>query len=170
MRRLLLISVLALSTLVAPATSTEETLPQSRPLVLTARLENEAITPATARFITRAIQQAEREQAACLILVLDTPGGLVESTREVVKAILHSRVPIVVYVAPAGARAASAGVFITMAAHVAAMAPGTNIGAAHPVQIGGLPGSPPQQPEEKQPPEKKEDDKTPPRSTTPMEE
>jgi membrane-bound serine protease (ClpP class) len=105
-----------------------------------------------------------------LILVLDTPGGLVESTREVVKAIIHSRAPVVVYVAPAGARAASACVFITMAGHAAAMAPGTNIGAAHPVQIGGLPGSPPQQPEVEQPAEKKDDDKAPPRRAAPIEE
>ena len=99
MRRLLfLVSVLALSTLVAPAADTEEALPQNRPLVLAVRLDNEAITPATARFITRAFQQAQQQQAVCLILVLDTPGGLVESTREVVKAILHSKVPIVVYV------------------------------------------------------------------------
>jgi membrane-bound serine protease (ClpP class) len=114
-----------------------------RPLVLQIRLENAAISPVTARFIDRAIRQAEREGAACLVVVLDTPGGLVDSTREVVKSILGSGVPVVVYVAPSGARAASAGVFIVQAGHVAAMAPGTNIGAAHPVQIGGLPGSPP---------------------------
>lgn len=121
----------------------------SRPLVLQIRLENEAISPITARFIERAIQQAERERATCLVIVLDTPGGLVDSTRSVVKSILRSEAPVVVYVAPSGARAASAGVFITLAGHVAAMAPGTNIGAAHPVQIGGLPGSPPPRPEEK---------------------
>jgi membrane-bound serine protease (ClpP class) len=112
------------------------------PLVLQVRLENESISPITARFVQRAIEQAERERAACLVIVLDTPGGLVESTRSIVKRILRSEVPVVVFVAPAGARAASAGMFITLAGHIAAMAPGANIGAAHPVQIGGLPISP----------------------------
>jgi len=114
------------------------------PTVVEIRLDNQAITPVTARFIERAIAQAEHETAECLIIVLDTPGGLVEPTRATVKHILGSDVPVVVYVAPPGARAASAGVFITLASHVAAMAPGTNIGAAHPVQIGGLPTTPPQ--------------------------
>jgi membrane-bound serine protease (ClpP class) len=122
------------------------------PLVLQVRLENESISPITARFLERAIEQAERERAACLVIILDTPGGLVESTRSIVKRILRSEAPVVVFVAPAGARAASAGMFITLAGHVAAMAPGANIGAAHPVQIGGLPISP-------QPDEKKDDSK-----------
>jgi len=113
-----------------------------RPTVLQVRLDNEAISPITARFLERAIQQAEREGAACVVIVLDTPGGLVDSTRSVVKSILRSEVPVVVFVAPSGARAASGGVFVTLASHIAAMAPGTNIGAAHPVQIGGLPISP----------------------------
>lgn len=113
-------------------------------VVVTVRLSGQAITPVTARHIDHAIQYAENTQATCLVILLDTPGGLVDSTREVVKNILRSRIPIIVYVSPAGARAASAGVFITMAAHIAAMAPGTNIGAAHPVQIGGLPGRPPE--------------------------
>lgn len=139
----------------------------ARPIVLNIQLRNEAITPVTARFVTRAIRQAEAQRAAALVIMLDTPGGLVDSTREVVSATLHSRVPIVVYVAPAGARAASAGVFITMAGHVAAMAPGTTIGAAHPVQIGGLPGSAPPQPERQT--DEKKDGGDQPRATTPME-
>lgn len=118
----------------------------ARPSVIEIRLENEAISPITARFISRSIRMAEEEQAECLIVVLDTPGGLVDSTRQVVKEILQSNVPVVVYVAPPGARAASAGVFVVMAAHVAAMAPGTNIGAAHPVELGGLPGPAPRRP------------------------
>jgi membrane-bound serine protease (ClpP class) len=113
------------------------------PLVLAVTLEDEAITPATARFVRRAIQHAERERAQCLVIVLDTPGGLVDSTRSIVKDILASTTPVVVYVSPAGARAASAGVFITLASHIAAMAPGTHIGAAHPVELGGLPIAPP---------------------------
>ena len=110
--------------------------------VVTVRLRGEAITPVTARYIARGVQLAEAERAVCVVILLDTPGGLVDSTREIVKTMLGSRVPVVVYVWPPGARAASAGVFLTMAAHVAAMAPGTNIGAAHPVQLGGLPGTP----------------------------
>jgi membrane-bound serine protease (ClpP class) len=97
---------------------------------------NGIIGPSSARFIVDAIGRAEELRAECVILEMDTPGGLDESMREIVKKIMTSRVPVVVYVAPSGSRAASAGVFITMAAHVAAMAPGTNIGAAHPVSIG----------------------------------
>ena len=96
-----------------------------------------SINPATKEFILRAIGQAEKDQAALLLIELDTPGGLGESMHEIVMAELGSSVPIVVFVAPAGARAGSAGVFITMAAHIAAMAPGTNIGAAHPVSLFG---------------------------------
>ncbi len=95
------------------------------------------INPATAKFITDSIDQATQQNAQCLIIELDTPGGLMESMRVIVKKILASNIPVIVYVAPSGARAASAGVFITMAAHIAAMAPGTHIGAAHPVTMGG---------------------------------
>jgi membrane-bound serine protease (ClpP class) len=125
------------------AADQNDTVSPPRPLVIEIRLENEAISPITARFISRAIRMAEAQQAECLVVVLDTPGGLADSTRQVVKEILRSDVPVVVYVAPPGARAASAGVFVVLAAHVAAMAPGTNIGAAHPVELGGLPGSVP---------------------------
>jgi membrane-bound serine protease (ClpP class) len=97
----------------------------------------DAISPGTAEFIKNSIEKAEAEQAACLIIELDTPGGLAESMRLIVQDILGSSVPVVVYVSPPGARAASAGVMITMAADIAAMAPGTNIGAAHPVGAGG---------------------------------
>lgn len=97
----------------------------------------DVISPGTADFIKSGIIQAEDNGAACLIIELDTPGGLEESMRMIVQNILASRVPVVVYVWPSGARAASAGVMITMAADVAAMAPGTNIGAAHPVGAGG---------------------------------
>ena len=98
---------------------------------------NDAISPGIAEYISSSIARAEKEEAACLIIELDTPGGLAESMRLIIKDILGSRVPIVVFVAPRGARAASAGVMITMAADVAVMAPGTNIGAAHPVGAGG---------------------------------
>jgi membrane-bound serine protease (ClpP class) len=94
------------------------------------------INPATAKFITDSVDQATQNGAQCLIIQLDTPGGLMESMRIIVKKILASNIPIIVYVAPGGARAASAGVFITIAAHIAVMAPGTHIGAAHPVALG----------------------------------
>lgn len=96
-----------------------------------------AITPVAARFMVQAIERAEREDAVAVVLELDTPGGLDSSMRDIVKAQLRATVPVIVYVAPAGSRAASAGVFITMAAHVAAMAPTTNIGSASPVQMMG---------------------------------
>ena len=97
----------------------------------------DAIGPGIADYIISGIKTAEENGAACLIIELDTPGGLAESMRIIVQNILSSRVPVVVFVYPGGARAASAGVMITMAADVAAMAPGTNIGAAHPVGAGG---------------------------------
>jgi membrane-bound serine protease (ClpP class) len=96
-----------------------------------------AITPVTVRLLAGAIERAQADGAQALVVQLNTPGGLERSMRSMVQSILGSPIPVVVYVAPAGARAASAGVFITMAAHVAAMAPATNIGAAHPVAVGG---------------------------------
>ncbi len=95
------------------------------------------INPPGAEFIIKTIKDAERDNADVYILQLDTPGGLDESMRMIIKRIFESDVPVCVYVFPPGARAASAGAFITIAAHVAAMAPGTNIGAAHPVAIQG---------------------------------
>ena len=95
------------------------------------------INPATAKFIIDSIDEATQQGAQCLIIQLDTPGGLMESMRIIVKKELASTIPIIVYVAPGGARAASAGVFVTMAANIAVMAPGTHIGAAHPVTLGG---------------------------------
>lgn len=97
----------------------------------------DSINPVTRNFVLRAIEEGAERDAATVIIQLDTPGGLVDSTRDIVSAQLGSPVPIVVFVGPSGARAASAGAFITLAADVAAMAPGTNIGAAHPVGLGG---------------------------------
>jgi membrane-bound serine protease (ClpP class) len=97
---------------------------------------NGVINPVATKFITDAIDKSEEDGAQCLIIQMDTPGGLMDSMRAIVKKMLSARVPVVVYVSPAGARAASAGVFVTMAAHIAAMAPSTNIGAAHPVTLG----------------------------------
>ena len=104
-----------------------------------------AIGIATQRQLSRALEQAKREQAEALVLRLDTPGGLVSATRDVIQEMIAAPVPIIVYVAPSGARAASAGTFITYASHIAAMAPGTNLGAATPISMGGLPGMPGQQ-------------------------
>ncbi|MDO9066434.1 MAG: nodulation protein NfeD, partial [Chloroflexota bacterium] len=98
---------------------------------------NGPITPLTAAYLDRGIAEAESDGAACLIVEMDTPGGLSNAMDDMVKRMLAARVPIVVYVTPTGGRAASAGVFITLAGHVAAMAPGTRIGAAHPVGSGG---------------------------------
>jgi len=100
-----------------------------------------AIGPATAGYITRALEVAAERGHSALIVQLDTPGGLLESTKEIVQAFYASRVPVVVYVAPEGANAGSAGCFITLAAHVAAMAPNTSIGAAHPVALSPVGGS-----------------------------
>jgi membrane-bound serine protease (ClpP class) len=96
-----------------------------------------AINPASADYVHRAIKQATDAEAECLVLRLNTPGGLLKSTRVIVTDFLSAEIPIIVYVAPGGSQAASAGVFITMAGHIAVMAPGTNIGAAHPVTLQG---------------------------------
>jgi membrane-bound serine protease (ClpP class) len=98
---------------------------------------DEQITPASAEVVVSAITRAERDNASALIITLNTPGGLETSMREIISRIISSRVPVIVYVAPSGARAASAGFVILISADVAAMAPGTETGAAHPVLIGG---------------------------------
>lgn len=100
-----------------------------------------AIGPATAGYVSRAIEVAGKVDYECLVVELDTPGGLLDSTKQIVQSIYAASLPVVVYVTPSGASAASAGCFITLSADVAAMAPNTNIGAAHPVSIGGFGGS-----------------------------
>ncbi len=114
---------------------------------------------ASSRQVGNAIAEARRSNACCLVIRLDTPGGLVSATRDIIRQMLTAPVPVIVYVTPGGAHAASAGTFIVYAAHIAAMAPGTNIGAATPIQIGGFPGAP-------QPEEPKGDGKTAPTQTT----
>lgn len=118
---------------------------------------NDAIGPATADYVKKALDHAIHNHNSLVLIQLDTPGGLDISMRSIIKAITNSPVPVVTYVAPSGARAASAGTYILYASHIAAMAPGTNVGAATPIQLGGggtpLPGS--------QPENKKPEDKTP---------
>ncbi|MCZ6464574.1 MAG: nodulation protein NfeD, partial [Proteobacteria bacterium] len=96
-----------------------------------------SINPASADYLIHAIEQSEEDGAVALLIELDTPGGLVSSTKDIIQAMLNAKVPVIVYVAPRGAWASSAGTFITVAAHVAAMAPSTSIGAASPVSPGG---------------------------------
>ena len=100
------------------------------------------IGPATADYIVRGIERAEEMEAAVVVIRMDTPGGLDTSMRQMIKAILASRVPVATYVYPSGSRAASAGTYLLYASHVSAMAPATNLGSATPVQIGGMPGAP----------------------------
>ena len=115
-----------------------------------------------ASFVIRGIEHAKARNAPLVVVRLDTPGGLLSATREITGAILASKVPVVVYVAPGGARAASAGTYIVYASHIAAMAPGTHIGAATPVSLGGppvMPGSP--DPKDAPKGERKDEEKTP---------
>src|SRR5438094_2328939 len=104
--------------------------------VLVGRIEG-VINPITARYVDRVLDEADQRHVAAVVFVIDTPGGLIDSTYKITARFLAAGVPVVTYVAPAGSRAASAGTFITMAGHVAAMAPSTNIGAAHPVDSSG---------------------------------
>src|SRR3989338_4139094 len=109
---------------------------QAQRTAYTIELNDDTINPVTAEYIAGSIEKAYQDNAVCMIIKLDTPGGLLNSARLIVKKMLPSPVPVVVYIAPSGSRAGSAGVFITYASHIAAMAPSTNIGAAHPVQLG----------------------------------
>jgi len=129
-RTLALLTFLSLS-LSAPLFSQEQ---KKDVLVITV---NGVINPASAEYIGKSIKKANEQKHEAVVIELDTPGGLDTSMRDIVKNIIGSEVPVIVYVSPGGARAASAGVFITLAAHVAAMSPGTNIGSAHPVGVGG---------------------------------
>ena len=123
---------LGLLVLIAPGTRSEEN--QDKVLVATV---DGIINPVSAEFIKKQIKRADDMRAQLFVIELDTPGGLMDSMRDIIKGIIASRVPVAVFVSPGGARAASAGTFITIAAHIAAMAPSTNIGAAHPVGVGG---------------------------------
>ena len=115
--------------------SLKENYTTPKPIIYLLQL-NGMINPITSKYVVGGIEDAEKEEAECLILQLDTPGGLDTSMRDIIKKMLNSTIPIIIYVSPPGGRAASAGVFITLASNIAAMAPGTNIGAAHPVALG----------------------------------
>ena len=114
---------------------------------------NGSINPSTVDYIKTALLEARAQDARALLILMDTPGGLLNSTKDIVKELLNSEIPVIVYVYPRGATATSAGVFITLSAHVAAMSPGTSIGAAHPVMLGGGQRGPGK-------PEDKKDDKS----------
>jgi membrane-bound serine protease (ClpP class) len=128
--------LLPLLGLVLAATLLPTPTPAALAQVATIQIDG-VISPVTVRLVEAALARAQGERAGALVILLDTPGGLERSMRLICQRLLSAEIPVIVYVAPTGARAASAGVFITMAAHVAAMAPATNIGAAHPVAVGG---------------------------------
>lgn len=119
-----------------PSEPSSKPKPSSDPTVYVATYEG-VINPVAAEYIADTISEATKKRGEAIIIRLDTPGGLDTSMRLIIKEMARAEIPVIVYVAPEGARAASAGVFITMAAHVAVMSPGTNIGAAHPVAMGG---------------------------------
>jgi len=109
---------------------------QEGPVIYVIKIDG-SINPSSADFIRKSIEEAKNKKAECLVIQLNTPGGLLKSTRYIVSDILTAPIPVIVYVSPGGAQSASAGVFITLASHIAVMAPGTNIGASHPVSGDG---------------------------------
>ncbi len=131
----IVIAALILTSLIFSKQWLEGISASSQGKVYVARIAS-SINPAVSDYLERALEKSEKERGAVLIVQLDTPGGLDTSMRAIIKNIMNSPLPVVVYVSPQGARAASAGVLITLASDVAVMAPGTNIGAAHPVSVG----------------------------------
>lgn len=136
-RAILLAAALAFSAAPSPGETQRPAPGGSPPAPVMVATIKASVNPVTADYLAWAIERAGEEKAGLLVVQLDTPGGLDQAMRDMVQEIIGSPVPVAVYVAPSGARAASAGVLITLAADIAAMAPGTNIGAAHPVSVGG---------------------------------
>ncbi len=130
--RFLVVLVVSIALLMGPAVSAQS---PGQGVVLVAEVDG-VINPLTAQYLERVLEQAVQQRAAAVVLVLNTPGGLETAMRDMVQAMADSPIPVIVHVAPGGARATSAGLFITIAAHVAAMAPATHVGAAHPVPLG----------------------------------
>lgn len=153
--------------LLSPVHGPRSTVPSPSP-IYRIQIDGYIIHPITAEYIEKALERAEKEKAQALLIVMDTPGGLLESTREIVKKIMNAPLPVIVYVAPPGSRAASAGVFITLAAHVAAMAPTTHIGAAHPVELGEGDRNPFKDLGKKEEPKDEKKKEKPPPETSPM--
>ena len=131
-----LLTLLGALLMVSSAMLAEDPPTTSSGPILVVRIDG-SINPASSDYLQKAIRTAEERNARALLLEMDTPGGLVTSTQDIIKAMLRAKIPVIVYVAPQGAWAGSAGTFITLAGHVAAMAPGSTIGAAHPVGVGG---------------------------------
>lgn len=134
MRGVLLVGVALLTLCITMGRARARESTPSPPCLVHTRVEG-IVNSATADYLGSAIESAEKNDCGVLV-VLDTPGGLMDAMRDIVRSFLGAPVPVVVYVSPSGARAGSAGMFVTLAAHVAAMAPGSNIGAAHPVLVG----------------------------------
>src|SRR5262244_1039524 len=127
-----IVALLMLATFILPTFAAAPTSSHVLKIIL-----NDTIQPITDEYIGRALAEAKNTNADAVLVQINTPGGLVDSTREIIEKIVDSPVPVIVYVTPSGSRAASAGFFILESADIAAMAPGTNTGAAHPVTIGG---------------------------------
>lgn len=134
MKRICIAALIVAVLLILPEAGTP--VAEDRPPVYDTVTVSSAITPPVAEYVIRSIDESTRSGSQGIVILLDTPGGLDTAMRDIIKSILNARIPVIVFVHPSGARAASAGAIITVAAHVAAMSPGTNIGAAHPVGIG----------------------------------